>query len=300
MAAVATHQLPVADPNAQREQLRDMWSSVAPAWEANAAYVDDRGANVTARMLGLTEPGPGERVLELACGVGGPAFEAASLVAPGGDVVVSDVAPEMTAIAARRAARLGLDNLDARVLDLERIDEPDRSFDVVLCREGLMLVPDPGRAAREIRRTLRPGGRLAVSVWGPRDRNPWLGIVFDVAAVALGAPVPPAGTPHPFSLDDASRLAALLRDAGLSDVSVEEVPVPYRAASVDEWWERTAALAGPLARRLAALPDAAADEIRARAAEAARDYETADGLELPGVCLVASARAPQPADDSDR
>ena len=71
-------------------------------WEANAAYFDDRGANVTARMLVLTEPRPGVRVLELACGVGGPAFEAASLVAPGGAVVVSDVAPELTAIAARR------------------------------------------------------------------------------------------------------------------------------------------------------------------------------------------------------
>jgi SAM-dependent methyltransferase len=206
-------------------------------------------------------------------------------------VVVSDVAPEMTGIAAARAARFRLDNVATRVLDLERIDEPDHSFDVVLCREGLMLVPDPRQASREIRRILRPEGRVAVSVWGPRERNPWLGIVFDVAAASLGMSVPPPGLPRPFSLDDAGRLASLLRDAGLSDVIVDEVPTPYLAASVEEWWRRTAALAGPLARRLAALPADAAGELCRRAADAARGYQTSEGLELPGVCLVASARA---------
>src|SRR5205823_2349511 len=104
-----------------------------------------------------------------------------------GDVVLSDVAPEMTAIAAARAEAAGLINVSARDLDLEQIAEPDGSYDVVLCREGLMLVPDPVRAAREIRRVLRPGGRAAITVWGPRERNPWLGIVFDSVSAQLGA-----------------------------------------------------------------------------------------------------------------
>jgi ubiquinone/menaquinone biosynthesis C-methylase UbiE len=97
---------------------------------------------------------------------------AAARVAPEGEVVLSDVAAEMTAIAATRAEELGLENVSTRVLDLERIDEPDGSYDVVLCREGLMLVPDPGRAAGEIRRVMRLGGRFALAVWGPRERNP--------------------------------------------------------------------------------------------------------------------------------
>ena len=183
-----------AAPDGVRAQLHGMWSSVAGAWGANVDYVDARGAHVTARMLELARPAQGERVLELACGPGGPGLAAAPLVAPGGEVVQSDVSAEMTAIATARAAERGLGNVTGRVLDLEEIDEPDDAYDVVLCREGLMLVPDPARAAREIGRVLRPGGRAVLTVWGPRARNPWLAVVFDVVGAHLGAPMPPRGS----------------------------------------------------------------------------------------------------------
>lgn len=274
-----------------RARLRSMWASVAGAWETHAAYADERGAPITEKMLERTLPKPGERVLELASGPGSVGLAAATQVAPEGDVVISDVVAEMTAIAAARAKTTGLRNVSTKVLDLERIDEPDSSYDVVLCREGLMLVPDPAGAAREIRRVLRAGGRVAIAVWGPRERNPWLGVVFDTVSAQLGAPTPPPGIPHPFSLDDADRLAELLSAAGLSDVSVDEVPTPYEATSVDEWWERSSALAGPLAQKLAQLPEPATQALRARAAYAARPYQTpSGGLHIPGVSLVAAAR----------
>ena len=151
-----------------------------------------------------------------------------------------------------------------------------------------MLVADPARAAGEIRRVLRPAGRVAVAVWGPRERNPWLGVVFDSVSAQLGAPVPPPGIPGPFSLEDSDTLAGLLSGAGLSDVVVEEFPVPLRAVSFEGWWGRACALAGPLAQRLASLPDEAAQAIRARAREAISVYETPAGLDIPGVALLAA------------
>ena len=273
-----------------RARLRGIWASVAGAWEKNAAYLDERGAPNTEKMLERTLPQPGDRVLELASGPGSVGLAAARM-APDAEVVISDVVAEMTAIAAARAETSELPNVSTKVLDLERIEEPDSSYDVVLCREGLMLVPDPARAVREIRRVLRAGGRVAIAVWGPRERNPWLGMVFDTVSAQLGAPTPPPGIPHPFSLDDADRLAGLLSAAGLSDVSIDEVPTPYEAASVDEWWERSSALAGPLAQKLAQLPEPARQVLRALAADAVRPYQTpSGGLRIPGVSLVAGAR----------
>ena len=110
-------------PDPVRAQLHAMWSGVAGAWAVHLAYIDARGQHITDRMLELSRPRPGERVLELACGTGGPGLDAAPLVAPGGEVVISDVAAEMTAIAAERIAERGLLNASARVLDLEHIDE---------------------------------------------------------------------------------------------------------------------------------------------------------------------------------
>ena len=278
-----------------RAQLLAMWSGVAGGWAAHADYVDARGRPISERMLALTAPRAGEWVLELACGTGGPGLDAARLVEPDGDVVVSDFSAEMTAIAARRIGDQGVANVRTRVLDIEAIDEPDASFDVVLCREGLMLVPDPELGAREIRRVLRPGGRVAISVWGPREQNPWLGVVFDTVAVELGLPAPPPGTPHPFSLADARQLVSVIGRSGLEQVEVDEVSTPYRAASVDEWWDRTAALAGPLAKKLAALPPEVTRTLKERAAEAVEEYRTPAGIEFPGVCLVATAVSPEAA-----
>jgi SAM-dependent methyltransferase len=271
-----------------REQLHGMWAGVAESWGEHAEYVDARSASITEKMLELSAPRPGERVLELACGAGGLGFAAAPLVAPGGEVVLSDVVPEMTSIAAARAETRGLSNVRTCVLDLEQIEQPDHSYDVVLCREGLMFAAEPARAAGEIVRVLRPGGRVALAVWGPRARNPWLGILLDAVSAQLGIPIPPPGIPGPFSLDDAGEVAALLSDAGLADVVVSEIAAPMHAGSFDEWWTRTSSLAGPLAKMLASLPADDKQALRARLLEAVRAYEAPPGLEFPGVSLLAT------------
>ena len=273
-----------------RARLHGMWAAVAPAWAEHAAYADARGAEVAEAMLGLTAPAAGECVLELACGPGGAGLAAAARVAAGGRVVLSDVAAGMTAIAAARAEAAGLTNVSTCELDVERIEQPDDAYDVVLCREGLMFATDPARAAAEIRRVLRPGGRAAVAVWDSRECNPWLGVVFDAVSAQIGRPVPPPGVPGPFSLGDSERLAGLLSAAGLEDVVVRDVSVPLRAASFDEWWVRTSALAGPLTNILRSLPGPATQAIRDRLFEATSAYRTPSGLEFPGVSLIAAGR----------
>jgi enediyne biosynthesis protein CalE5 len=273
-----------------RTGIHGMWATVTEGWEVHADENDVRAEPITRWMLEQTAPRAGERVLELACGPGGTGIAAAQRVGDGGEVVLSDVVAGMAEIAGRRAAALGLANVRTAVLDIEAIDEPVASTDVVLCREGLMFAVDPRQAAREIARVLRPGGRVAVAVWGPRPENPWLGIVLDSVGEHLGVTLPPPGTPGPFSLSDGDELAAVLRDGGLVDVRTDRVAVPYEGATVDRWWARTCACAGPLAQLLAGLPGEAAEAIRARAFAAVAGYTVDGRVQLPGVSLVASAR----------
>jgi ubiquinone/menaquinone biosynthesis C-methylase UbiE len=155
-----------------RMHLHAIWAGVASRWAEHADDVDERGAGVTEVMLSRSGPQRGDRVLELACGPGGAGLAAAERVGPEGQVVLSDVAAEMTSIAAARAASRGLVNVRTATLDLEQIDQPDASFDVVLCREGLMFAVEPDRAVNEIHRVLRPAGRVAIAVWASRDENP--------------------------------------------------------------------------------------------------------------------------------
>src|SRR4051812_2984541 len=182
--------------DALRRGMHGMWDSVAPAWGEQADFTDERAARVHARLLDLAEVGAGDRVLELACGSGGLGRAAAGR---GARVTVSDVAPEMVRIAADRAAAHGVP-VTAAVRDLEAIDEPDGAFYAVLAAEGLMFALDPVRAAREMRRVLAPGGRVAVAVWAERESNPWLGLVMDAVTAQTGREVPPLGMPGPFAL----------------------------------------------------------------------------------------------------
>ena len=246
-------------------------------------------------MIDAVAPAPGEEVLELACGAGGLGLAIADRVSPGGRVILSDAAPEMVAIAAERAARrdtasAASPEMRAQVVDLEQIDLPDESFDIVLCREGFMFALDPAQAANEITRVLRPGGRVALAVWGLRDRNPWLGVLADAVQEHIGSPVPPPGVPGPFSLGTDGALASTLAEAGLEQVVVEQVAVPTHDASFEDYWQLRTDLAGPLKRLLDGLSPQDRAEIQKTVRARLSPYHTSRGLEIPGLAYIGFAR----------
>jgi SAM-dependent methyltransferase len=266
--------------------LHAIWSTAAPSWNEHADFVEDRGAVVSAAMLAVADLRLGDDVLELGCGPGGVGIAAAGIVGAEGHVVLSDVVPEMTAIAQERARRRGLRNVVVRELDMEHIDVPDASFGKVLCREALMLVTDPTAAAQEALRVLRPGGRAVFAVWGSAAANPWLSTLLDAVGAQLGAPVPPPGMPGPFALSGDGVLARVLMAAGFADVDVHEVATPLHVASIDEWWTVVPSLAGPVATIVNSLPADVTSAMRTDAESALRNYAGASGYAIPGLSLV--------------
>jgi ubiquinone/menaquinone biosynthesis C-methylase UbiE len=273
--------------NEKRELVHAIWAGVAEQWMQRADFLDHRAAAATKALLDGAAIGTGDRVLVLADGPGGLGLAAARIAA---EVVSSDVVPSYTDIVNARARAAGLANVTAKVLDLEAIAEAEGSFDAVVIREGLMFAVDPSAALSEIRRVLRRDGRFAAAVWGPKADNPWLAIVMDAVSAQVGHEVPPVGMPGPFTLADELGLGRLARVAEFRDVHVDHVAVRFHAASFDEWWTHTSALAGPIAGIVANLSEDAKAELLDRLRAASSPYETSDGLDIPGVSLVLTAR----------
>jgi ubiquinone/menaquinone biosynthesis C-methylase UbiE len=241
-------------------------------------------------MLAGADLRPGDRVLELASGPGGVGLAAAALVGADGAVVISDVVPGMVEAAAARVAARGATNVRTAVLDLEAIDEPDESFEAVLCREGIMFAFDPAHAASEMHRVLAPRGRVAVATWAEPAANPWLGVLFEAITECTDAHLPRPGQPGPFALGDADLLRQLFTDAGFTHVGVARVAAPLRAPSFDALWTRALTLAGPVAGILNGLDDATRTQVRSHIRQAVERYEIGAALELPAVALVLTGR----------
>lgn len=235
---------------------------------------------------------PGERVLELACGAGRVGLSAAPLVAPGGSVLCTDFAAEMIDAVKRRVERLGIDNVGTDVLDAQDLHLDSESFDVVLCRFGYMLMPDPLAALVESHRVLRPGGRLVLAVWGPAEQNPWLTTIMDAVREQLGAPPPEPGTPGPFALGDARRVEELLEEACLENIEVVRLDAEQPYESPQAWWQHTLDVGGPLAALLGAMTAADVEAAKARAMAAAEDHAHEDGVVFPAKIVAARAMRP--------
>jgi SAM-dependent methyltransferase len=245
---------------------------------------------VSERLVELLDPRPGRSVLELAAGPGDTGFLAYPRILPGGQLLTTDVAPEMLEAARRRAAELGLDNVRFAVEDAASLTLADASVDGVLCRWGLMLVPDMEGAAAEIARVLRPGGRAAVAVWASPEENEWM-TASGRSALELGLmELPDPDAPGPFRLSGDGRLASLLEDAGLRVETVEDVPLTWRAPSLEAWWAITRDMSRMLALLLQRLTPDEAEAVRVASERRLERYIGPGGeLVVPGLARVALA-----------
>ena len=280
------------DPNAHRETSLQSWEEAASGWTRQQEAMRQFSAPVSHWMIDAIVPQPGERVLELAAGLGEPGMLAAELVAPLGGAIVSDQAEAMLGGARARAVALGLSNVEFQVLNAEWIDLPVASVDAVLCRWGYMLMADPAAALTETRRVLRPGGRVALAVWDAVEQNPWALLpARELSERGLSAPSSP-GTPGPFALGSSERVLELLEQAGFADIRIEALDLRRRHASFEELWDSTLDLSRAFHDAVLGRPEPEIAEIHTALAARFALYTAVDGsLDIPGRTLVAYASA---------
>jgi SAM-dependent methyltransferase len=280
------------DANAHRGASLANWEESAPGWVRRSEAIRTVGAPVSQWMLDAVSLQQGERVLELAAGLGDTGLLAAELVAPTGGVIISDQAEAMLDGARARAEELGVSNVEFQVLNAEWIDLPLASVDAVLCRWGYMLVADPSAALAETRRVLRPGGRLALAVWDSAQHNPWA-LLPSLELIERGISAPPApGTPGQFALADRERVRQLLERAGFTEIEVQALELEQRPPSFEAFWETTLDVSRIFHDAVLSRPESEIAEIRAGVAARLEPYTGADGaLAIPACTLVARASA---------
>jgi ubiquinone/menaquinone biosynthesis C-methylase UbiE len=272
------------EPRLQRRVQRYGWDLAALSyedlWRAQLAPAQA----VTIAFAHLV---PGEQVLDVACGTGATALEAAARVAPGGGVTGIDLSERMVQTARERAQAARCTNARFERMSAEAIGLPDKSFDVALCSLGLMYVPDPGQALAEIRRLLRVGGRLVTAVWGERSACGWADL-FPIVDVEVKTEVCPLF----FQLGVDAELARLCSAVGFEVTTQCRIRTSLNYADGQQASD-AAFIAGPVALAWSRLTGEARVRARQRYLAAIARWQRPDGsYRIPGEFVVVAAAVP--------
>jgi ubiquinone/menaquinone biosynthesis C-methylase UbiE len=241
-----------------KAQQRQIWDNAAAGWQAWWETIERGAQKVNDKIVELAEIKSGDRVLDIATGIGEPAVTAAKKVMPSGKVVATDISPQMLAIAKTRAKSLGLDGImEFRESDGEKLDfpEPTAKFDAVLSRWGLMFFPNLSAALVKIRDLLVTNGRLSAAVWSAPSKVPLLDLAFASVRKQINAPGPPPGTPGPFALADIETLKQLFSQAGFKDVKIDTFQITFEFDSPESFTRFHQQVTAPIQALLANYSD---------------------------------------------
>jgi ubiquinone/menaquinone biosynthesis C-methylase UbiE len=236
----------------------------------------------TDQMLEAAQLKSGDHVLDIAAGTGDQSRQAARLVGPEGTILATDISQEMLKVAARLAQQEELNNITTRVMNAEQLDLAESSYDAVISRLGLMLIPHKRQALAEIWRVLKPGGKVAALVWSKPEHNSLFTLYIDIVENSLDmAVLEEEGAA--FSLADAAFFASTLTEAGFRQVQVEAIAIPFQFPSFEAlttWW-------GPefdeaLAKLEPELRQRTQEEVR----QAVRQFEGPEGILASGELLL--------------
>jgi ubiquinone/menaquinone biosynthesis C-methylase UbiE len=267
--------------------MRAQWDKSADGWNDNTGLIRAWLNLPTDAMLAMADLRTGMRVLDVAAGAGDQSLDIAEQVGQSGSVLATDLSPAILACATANAAARGLRNIETHVADAEDLDLEDAAFDAVICRLGLMLMPNPVKALAEMHRVLRPGGKAAAMVFSSPDRNPCVGILVSTAMKHAG--LPPRDPYQPgglMSLGKPGLLDELFRAAGFSDVSTTKVAAPMRLPSVEHYLDFIRTSASPILQIIAGMDDGRKNAVWAEIADRLDTFSTPDGWVGPNELLL--------------
>lgn len=265
------------DPTRFKAEQKKDWNAAAEGWKKWWPTFERAAQHVSDRLVELAGVKPGDVVLDIATGNGEPALTAVRRAAPGGRVIAVDQSPGMLAIARERAAAVGVTNVEFRESDGESLAVSETSFDAVVCRWGLMFMPDLDGALKGIRARMKPGARLATAVWSTADKVPMITLGTETVRKLANLPPPPPNVLDPLRLANTSILQEALEAAGFKDVTIERRPVVFEFDAPERLTQFRREIAAPFRALLERQTPEMCERILAAVTDAARAYAGADG-----------------------
>lgn len=265
--------------------LQTEWAARVEGFARDAA---PRLRPFAAALVDLVPPPPGGRVLDVATGTGIVAVEAARRVGPKGSVLATDFVAEWEPHVVATAAAAGAANVQFAVMPAESLAFPDATFHVVYCQFGLMFVPDPVGALREMRRVLRPGGRIGVAVWSVPEKAG----IFLISRIVASA-LPPAedgAFPSPLGMGAPGLLEGLVQEAGFRDAAAHLITREHEAADAEAEWQRWSAdPVSPISRGFHDLPLQDQHRLHREVIAALESFRQGGVLRIPSEAVVVTA-----------
>jgi SAM-dependent methyltransferase len=277
------------DPVKYKETTREQWQEAAEAWHRWGPTLEEWLGQATDIMLDMAGVGPGSRVLDVASGAGGQAISAARRVGPDGYVLATDISSNILEFAANSAREAGLSNVETRMIDGESLEELEEgSFDAVISRVGLIYFPNQQKALAEMRRALKPGGKIAAVVYSTPENNKFFSVPISIIRRRAQLPPPLPGQPGPFSLGSPGVLEEVLKSAGLIEVHSQVLSAPLHLPSAAECVRFERESFGALHQMLSGLDDAQKAEAWSDIERGLQSFEGPSGFEGPCELVVGS------------
>lgn len=263
-----------------REQQRKLWERFSPGWGKWGQVTLPMLSAIGDRMLAAIGLRENSVHLDIAAGTGEPGLTIARS-ADNGRVVMVDFSHGMLYFARKRAALLGLDNVEFEECSADNLPFEDDSFDSVTCRMGLMFFPDVAAAVGEMHRVLTPGGKIAVSVWAGPEKNIWASMPMAAIAKEVKVDAPGPDAPGLFRFATAGELEELFREAGFRNVREEDVYGEMVSKSAEEYWEHMTEVAAPIVSGLSQAAQDAKKRISEEVIGHARRFQDAARNAMP-------------------
>ncbi|HEY8661022.1 MAG TPA: class I SAM-dependent methyltransferase [Hanamia sp.] len=244
-----------------REQQKESWNKFSPGWKKwDNLFMDFLRpmGNEIIEQLHLKDT---DVVLDVAAGTGEPGLTIASKV-KNGKVIILDLAEDMLLIAHENAAQRGIKNIETHVCDACELPFVDNTFDAISCRLGFMFFPDMLLAAKEMYRVLKPGGRIATTVWNIPEKNFWVTAMMGTINKNMELPAPPPGSPGMFRGAKDGLITGICSQAGFKNISQKEITGKMDCKTTDIYWSVMTEIAAPIVAALSKADDAMKEKIK--------------------------------------